>query len=337
MTTTLQADRIVIPEGFSALDRFLVEKTQEALADGIALQQWCRDRNRKVDEFPLDLKRPYALPNKAYGYFSELEVGGRSKSVIGVRQEVEFGKASGPDPERRLTEYVLSEFLPSSHWTNADGWPGGFTYEQLLYCTADGHVGRYPQEQRASVQDWRLIGTKYRWSLFTVFLHDFVLKLGPITRHMREAATLVQHPDFIHVVEEPAEGYKLEVAVGYPFIDYAPIPNHFGFGPGKFDWAVKLFSFMLRDNNEVRCNMDFAAGARPTKVFDFGEHIPCPVYGSAAACQAISLGLYDARRFHDWMDGAMVAQHARVHQALMEGAAKVFAEQQLSDDGSVES
>jgi hypothetical protein len=27
------------------------------------------------------------------------------------------------------------------------------------------------------------------------------------------------------------------------------------------------------------------------------------------------------------MDGSMVAQHARVHQALMEGAAKVFAEQ----------
>jgi hypothetical protein len=26
------------------------------------------------------------------------------------------------------------------------------------------------------------------------------------------------------------------------------------------------------------------------------------------------------------MDGAMVAQHARVHQALMEGAAKIFAE-----------
>jgi hypothetical protein len=105
---------------------------------------------------------------------------------------------------------------------------------------------------------------------------------------MHEAASLVQHPDFIHVVERPAPGYKLEVAIGYPFIDYAPIPNYFGVGPGKFDWAVKLFSFMLRDNNEVRCNMDFAAGARPAKVFDFGKHIPCPLYGGAAL-QTISL------------------------------------------------
>ena len=127
-------------------------------------------------------------------------------------------------------------------------------------------------------------------------------------------------------MERPAKGFKLEVAIGYPFIDYAPIPNNFGFGPGKFDWAMKLFSFMLRDNNEIRCNMDFAAGARPAKVFDFGKYIPCPLYGGAAALHTLSLGAFDAQRFHDWMDGAMVAQHARVHQALMEGAAKVFAE-----------
>jgi hypothetical protein len=326
MTMTPQPDRLVIPDSFPALGRFLVEKTQEALADGIELERWCRDPNRKIDEFLLDLKRPYALPNKAYGYFSNVEVNGHTKSVIGVRQEVEFGKASGPNPEEQLKKYVLTAFLPTSHWTYPDGWPGGFTFEQLLYCTADGQVDRYPEDQRANVQDWRLIGTKYRWSLFTVFLHDFVLRLGPIARHLQEAASLVQHPDFIHVVERPAKGYKLEVAIGYPFIDYAPIPNYFGFGPGKFDWAVKLFSFMLRDNNDVRCNMDFAAGARPAKVFDFGKSVPCPLYGGAAALQALSLGLYDARRFHDWMDGAMVAQHARVHQALMEGAAKVFAE-----------
>jgi hypothetical protein len=315
-----------MPDALSALDRFLVEKTDAALVDGLQLERWCRDPHRKIKEFLLDLKRPYALPNKAYGYFSDVMISGETKPIIGVRQEVEFGKATGPDPEGQLKRYVLGLFLPTSHWTYPDGWPGGFTFEQMLYCTADGQVGRYPEGERATVQDWTLIGTTYRWSLFTVFLHDFVVKLGPVTKHFQEAAALVQHPDFIHVVERPAPGYKLEVAIGYPFIDYAPIPNYFGFGPGKFDWAVKLFSFMLRDNNEVRCNMDFAAGARPAKVFDFGKYIPCPLYGGAAALQVLSLGLWDAGKFHDWMDGAMVAQHGRVHQALMEGAAKVFAE-----------
>lgn len=324
MATPLPDD-LTIPASLSAHDRFLVERTYEALSDGLELQRWCRDPHRAVEEFPLDLGRPYTLPNQAYGYFANVKVGDQTKSVIGVRQEVEFGKASGRDPAGRLKQYVLGEFLPSSHWTYPDGWPGGFTYEQLLYCTADGQVGRWAEGERSTVQDWRVIGTKYRWSLFTVFLHDFVLKAGPFTKHFREATSLVQHPDFVHIVERPAKGYTLEVAIGYPVINYAPIPNHFGFGPGKFNWAVKLFSFMLRDNNEIHCHMDFAAGARPKKVFDFGTHVPCPLYGGAGALQAISLGLFNAQRFHDRMDGAMVAQHARVHQALMEGAAKVFA------------
>lgn len=323
---TATVDRLPIPENFSALDRFLVEKTEDALRDGLELERWCRDPNRQINEFLLDLKRPYALPNKAYGYFSDVKIGDRTLPAIGVRQEVEFGKAPGPNAEELLKRYVLGVFLPTSHWMYEDGWPGGFTFEQLLYCTAEGQLGRYPDDQRESVQDWTCIGPRYRWSLFTVFLHDFVVKFGPITKHFAEAASLVQHPDFVHVVERPAKGYKLEVAFGYPFIDYAPIPNHFGFGPGKFDWAVKLFSFLLRDNDEIRCNMDFVAGARPKKVFDFGKHVPCPLYGTVDALQAVTLGAYKARRFHDWMDGTMVAQHARVHQALMEGAAKVFAQ-----------
>jgi len=115
----ISLDRQPIPDSFCAHDRFLVEKTELVLVDGIQLERWCRDPQRKVNEFLLDLKRPYALQN-------------------------------------------------------------------------------------------------------------------------------------------PRAGCKLEVAFGYPFIDYAPIPDNFGFGPGKFNWAVKLFSFLLRDNNEVRCEIDFA-------------------------------------------------------------------------------
>jgi hypothetical protein len=134
----------------------------------------------------------------------------------------------------------------------------------------------------------------------------------------------VQHPDFIHVVENPQPGYKLEVAIGYPFIDFAPIPNYFGFGPGKFDWAVKTFRFLLRDNNQVRCDMDFVAGARPKKVLDFGQLIPDPIYGTAEALHLLSFGVIDRQWIHDMGDLEMAAQHSRVHQALMEGSAKIF-------------
>jgi len=327
-----QLSSLRIPAHFSDLERFLIEKAEVALVDGIQLERWCRDPGRKINEFLLDLNRPYALPNKAYGYLSEVQISGQTRSLIGMRQEIEFGKATGRDPEAQLKNYVLREFLPTSHWTYADGWPGGFTYEQLLYCLADGELGRYPADQRDRPLDWTLIGTKYRWSIFTALLHDFVVKLGPVKKHLKEAVTLVQHPDFVHIVEKPAKGYRLEVAFGYPFLDYAPIPNCFGFGPGKFNWAVKLFSFLLRDNNEVQCTMDFAAGARPKKVFDFGKHIPDPIYGGLDSLQKITFGMYKSQKFHDWMDLTMAAQHGRVHQALMEGSAKVFAEWVKSSD-----
>src|SRR6185369_1660875 len=283
---------VSIPEDFSEFERSLVRKTEVALVDGLALERWTRDPNRNVEFHLLSLNRHYDLPNKAYGYFGDVTISGRQLTALGARQEVEFGKITGPNPEQRLKDYVLRHFLNTAHWTYPDG---------------------------------NAIGPDYRWSLFTCFLHDFVVMLGPVKHVLKEAVAVVQHPDFIHIVENPKPGYKLEVAIGYPFIDWAPIPNFFGFGPGKFDWAVKTFQFLLRDNNEVRCEMDFVAGARPKKVFDFGSMIPDPLYGTAGALQFMTLGLYNAQGFHDFMDLQMSTQHSRVHQALMEGSAKVFA------------
>jgi hypothetical protein len=302
-----------------------VEKTEAAIVDGLQLERWTRDPNRKIDEHELTLNRPYNLPNKPWGYLSDVKISGKTLTALGARQEVEFGKITGPNPEQRLKDYVLRHFMNSSHWTYDDGDQGGFTFKQMLYCSGDGRYGRYPDDQLTETRDWNLIGSKYRWSLVTIYLHDFVVMLGPVKKVLSEAVAVVQHPDFIHIVENPKPGYKLEVAIGYPFIDFAPIPNFFGFGPGKFDWAVKTFSFLLRNNNEVRCDMDFVAGARAKKVLDFGKFIPDPLYGTSDALQTLTLGMYKTQPFHDFMDLQMSTQHCRVHQALMEGSAKVFA------------
>ncbi len=313
-----------IPRDFSAFERSLVEKTEVALVDGLELERWSRDPNRAIELHELHLNRDYDLKNEALGYLADVTIAGRTLTAIGALQHNEFGKITGPHPERRLKEYVLRHFLNSSHWVYSDGDPGGFTFKQMVYCTADGTCGRYADDKLNEVQDWNLIGPVYRWSLYTCYLHDFVVRLGPYKKVLKEAVAVVQHPDFVHVVENPRPGYKLEVAIGYPFIDYAPIPNFFGFGPGKFDWAVKTFSFLLRNNNEVRCDMDFVAGARPKKVFDFGELIPDPFYGTADLLDRFSLGIIDAKWFREKGDLEMATQHSRVHQALMEGSAKVF-------------
>lgn len=316
---------LVLPQDFTAHERFLVEKSELAVVKGLQLERWSRDPKRTIKQFSLDLSRPYKLPNKAWGYFADVTIGGQTLTALGTQQQVEFGKISGPNPEERLKEYVLGRFLSTSSWMYPDGDSGGFTIQQMLYCKADGTCGRYAADQLTAARDWREIGTKYRWSLLTVFLHDFVIYLGPMKTVLKEAVAVVQHPDFVHIVPNPQPGYKLEVAFGYPFIDWAPVPNYFGFGPGKFDWALKTFSFLLRDNNEVRCDMEFVAGARARKVFDFGSYIPDPVYGTSDWLETFTLGMYKSQPFRDYVDGYMAVEHARVHQALMEGSAKIFA------------
>jgi hypothetical protein len=322
--TAITQPPVSIPKDFTAFEKSLVDKTHLALSEGLELERWTRDPNRKIERHRLNLNRKYDLRNEVFGYLADVTIAGETLSALGALQLVEFGKIEGPNPEQRLTDYVLKHFLNSSHWTYPDGDAGGFTFKQMVYCAADGQCGRYGDNQLSSVRDWNDLGPIYRWSLFTCFLHDFVVYLGPYKKVFKEAVAVVQHPDFVHVVENPKPGYKLEVAIGYPFIDYAPIPNYFGFGPGKFDWAVKTFSFLLRDNNEVRCDMDFVAGARPKKVLDFGEMIPDPLYGTAEMLHLLSFGMIDRQWIHDMGDLEMSTQHSRVHQALMEGAAKVF-------------
>jgi hypothetical protein len=171
---------------------------------------------------------------------------------------------------------------------------------------------------------WHDIGSKYAWVLLLVHIHDFVLEMGPLKMRVREAAYVTPNPGFIHIAEHPSPEYVLEISIGYPFVDVPPHPNLFGFGPGKFGAAVKLFSFFLTTKQEVRVRMTFAAAPRAQKVFDFGKKIPDPIYGGAQLLHYITAGLFNPQGVHDRMDTSMLVTHCQVHQALMDGAEKVW-------------
>jgi len=317
------------PDSFSDEDRNLIVKSEAAIADGLLLRDWCRNHYGKLEAFPLDLKKKFQLPNTAQGYFGDIEIRGKSVSVMGCRQEVEFAKIDDPNAAQILQDFVLKEFLNRAHWTYPDGFPGGFTIEKSLYRTSEGGYGKFPEGETSGCIDLRDLGTaesgrKYSWVLLTVQIHDFIFNLGPITKRLREAACVVLTPEFVSVVENPAPGIKLEVQVGYPFVEVAPIKNFFGFGPGKFGVAVKLYSFDLMEDNSVRARMEFAAAPRCQKVFDFGPQWPDPIYGGASLLSRLSLGALKPEKVHVKMDSQMLAQHSRVHQALMDGTANVW-------------
>ena len=174
--------------------------------------------------------------------------------------------------------------------------------------------------------DWRDLGTRYQWVLLTIHIHDLVMEFGKMRKRLKEALCAVAHPGFVTVQQNPAEGYALEVSVGYPVIKFAPIPNFFGYGPGKFHIAVKNFSFLLTQDQRLKVRMTFASAPRCEKVFDFGKRIPDPMYGGAALLSGLSLGLWKPHSFHDWLDMQMLVQHCRVHRTLMDGTHRVWSD-----------
>ena len=312
-------------------DRKLIDLVEAARRDGTALEAWCKMRGDGRTEFALDLGQTFALPNRAEGYFGAITLHDGPRSVMGVRQYVEFARVSKRyDAKQLLKDFVLGEFLSRSHWINADDTPGGFGIKKTLYETMDGQQGKFPESERVGAMDWRDIGTKYRWVLMTIRLYDFAVSMGPVSRRLEEAVCVTPRPEFLHIVENPTAEYALEVSIGYPFIEYAPIPNNLGFGPGKFGIAIKLFSFFITHDNRIRVTMDFAAAPRAQKIFDFWGLDP--VYGGADLVDKLTLGMIDSEPFHDMMDKFMLAKHCHVHQKLMDGAAKKW-EEWLGDAG----
>jgi hypothetical protein len=311
-------------DSFSAEDRLLIQKTEKAITEGSQLEQWCRRRDRDLPFFPLALKKAYKLPNRAEGFFDSVEINGESRGVMGCRQIIQFGSLTGAHPAERLKEFVMREFLPQAHWKYDDGWDGGFSIQQSLYKVSGGSYGAFPIDRRQGCIDFGELGTRYEWVLLTVRIHDFVMDIGPWHLHLKEAACVAPNPAFVHVVENPSDAYVLEVSIGYPFVEVEPIPNFFGFGPGKFGVAVKLFSFFLTRKNEVVAQMYFAAAPRCQKVLDFGKRWPDPLYGGAGLLSRFTFGRWQCAPFHDRLDTQMLVTHCRVHQALMEGVHKVW-------------
>jgi hypothetical protein len=312
-------------EIFSDQERFLIQATEEAIHNGIQLESWYQKNSPGFAWFPLEVKHEsFRLPSRNEGFFGTLEINGQEQSVMGCRQEIELGTTGCVTASKCLQDFALRDFLSHSHWKYADGSPGGFTVQQSLYKTTDGKYGKFPEEAQKGCIDWRQLGAQYAWVLLTIDIHDFVMTFGPFHKRLREMVCVAPNPAFVHVVEKPSDRDLLEISVGYPFVDFAPVEHVFGFGPGKFGTAIKLFSFILSRENEIRVRLSFAAAPRCQKVLDFGKNLPDPIYGGTNLLEHLSRGHWHAGPIHDRLDAQMLALHCQVHQALIEGVATLL-------------
>jgi hypothetical protein len=299
----------------------LVPLCEQAIAEGRTLADWCAANEPSYRKFALDPGRRCSLPHRGDAFFGDIEIAGGMRSVMGCRQHMSMGGIGKARSVADVREFVMRDFLADANWTYPGGQQGGFTIRKSICALADGTVAVFAPEESAGPVDWRDLPSIYQWVMLTIDLHDFVLELGSVRKQIRQAVCVVQHPAFCAEDPVPVDASRSRITVGYPFVPFAPLKNYFGFGPGKFGAAVKMYSFAVGSDDALSVDMLFAAAPRCEKVFDFGPGVPDPVYGTVRLIERLSFGMWKPEPFHDWMDSQMLAQHCRVHQALIEGVA----------------
>jgi hypothetical protein len=310
-------------DALTAQDHFLIERCEEARRDGLQLLRWMRQPDGSPSFFPIQLKKQFRLPYRNHGFFGVAEINGKQQSVMGTCQDVDFGSVPYPNAAQLISEFVLGHFLKLAHWKNPDGTVGGFTVEQELFRKIDGGHQRFSQDSKLGCIDWRNLGRLYAWVLVTIYINDFALEFAGIKKRLRQALCAVLSEEFVRIQQSPTGEYETQVSIAYPVVRYAPIPSYFGHAPGKFQVAVKSFSFLLTHRNEIKVRMEFASSPRCEKVLDVGKHWPDPIFGGARLLHKLRL-LRDPQPFHDYLEGKMLGVHCAVHQAFIEGVETVW-------------
>ena len=225
---------------------------------------------------------------------------------------------------------MKSQFLRIATWTHPDGSAAGFGYTPLVYetRTEGGHGGFGP------ASDFRLeqVDRDYSWAVLQVDIHDFVRSFPParpfarqLSSRIRESAYVVTHPNYSTPVSPAPPGSVAESRFGYSFLPTTVEPNFFGFGPGRFQAAIKQFRFLLLDNGDLEIRLSFIVAPRSQKVlylwgFD-------PVYTLVHLINAVTLGVFKIRRrAHDRLDAVMLSLHGNVHQNLLDGMRSIWEE-----------
>ncbi len=315
----------------TAKDHTLIEKSEQALRQGSQLLNWWREISTrgKLQLFPLMPDENPDLTMEAF--FDQTVIDGKPTPAMGVIQTIRFRLVPTASPPMALDDFVYGRLLSAAHWQNPDGLPGGFGYSVLLHKTRNrDEYGRFPVPLDTQSVDFRQVGTVYEWIMLQVDLYDFVRSFPPLRRFakllsgiIREAAYLVTNEDFMRNLLPGIGGKPLQTDLGYAFVPATVYPNFFGFGPGRFGAAVKLFRFGLAGAGVFEVNMAFLLAPRSEKVlylwgFD-------PVYGTVNLLDALTFHKRNIKqRAHDKLDKIMLRQHGQVHENFILGLRKLL-------------
>ncbi|HVR07180.1 MAG TPA: hypothetical protein VMW75_03970 [Thermoanaerobaculia bacterium] len=184
----------------------------------------------------------------------------------------------------------------------------GFGFSQHFFKRSDnGEIGEFPQADRYAIVDLREVGPIFRWLLLHVDIFDFNFTyqpLGPgtpsLTFPLEEGSYLILDRTFVVDEEAPAPGVLGRYGFGYSFIKN-PVPGLIAYGPGEFEAAIELITFIVYRDGKVRADAVFVAN-RPTEIARVPLN-PAILAGKAASLATLGVAPYVLGPLRDALAG----------------------------------
>jgi hypothetical protein len=310
----------------------MIQNAEVAFRTGTELLSWWKSQLAAASVKTFDLDLPHDPSLKVACFYDTLEWQGKPQSVMGCvwksRFRLKKGSAAAGDaaPRAGFEMAVKSQFLRRAKWMNLNKLPAGFGFTALQYRLKTGEYGSHADSAEPQVLDLDEIGNKYQWVVYQADVYDFFAdfpkiqrsKGRTIPRFPKMASYVLIHEDYLSTFFPPAEGAVAQCVFGYSFLPLAVYKSFLGFGPGRFDAAVKQFRFSLLNTGEVEVQLSFVVSPRSQKVLYLAGFDP--VYGIVNLLNALTFGALKIRqRAHDKLDSVFLSQHAKVYQALIDG------------------
>ncbi|HEY3132556.1 MAG TPA: hypothetical protein VGL91_24115 [Acidobacteriota bacterium] len=320
----------------------MIENAETGYRRGAELLSWLKERESAGNLKSFDLEVRPSPELKIVCFFDSIEKQGKPTSIMGCRWKSRFSRkqieraAAGMPAEKdqaSLESFVKGQFMRSAKWSHPNKLPAGFGFWSLQYKLKDGNYGSFADSTETVIVGLGEIGTKYEWVVFEADVYDFFsdfpkLRLG---RHTlppfpKMGSYVLVHEDYFSSIFPSTQGAVAQCDFGYAFLPLGVYKSFLGFGPGRFDAAVKQFRFSLMENGDVEIQMRFVVSPRSQKVLYLAGLDP--VYGLVNLADALTFRrLKIKQRAHDKLDSLFLIQHARVYQALIDGMHKYWEDQ----------
>ena len=327
-------------KSLSERDQFLIKNADLAALRGRDILNWWKTQETEgvLKKFQLGFGAPPGI--KLACFYSSRIHEGIERSVMGCLWKSTFKKKSATaaladisaaQGSKAFESFIKKQFVPRAKWVNPGEIPGGFGFTALQYKLKTGELGSYAGQPENRVVDLSEIGSRYEWVVFQADVFDFFADFPQIRRKGRTifphfpkmASYVLIHEGFAANVFPSVPGTVAECGFGYSFLPLAVYPSFLGYGPGRFDCAVKQFRFSLLESGDVDVQLSFGVSPRSEKVLYLRGWDP--VYSLVNLLNAITFGALKIKaKAHDKLDSVFLLQHAKVYQALMEGMHEVW-------------